>query len=260
MVRGSRSGCGRSRESSCKGRLIMSSLNRPLGSRVNLNALVAGLTSGLAFSPAFSKNFLLTDSELENFLTGGAVPAGFSVPAAPDAEDADGAGLARAAALAAAEGAAELEVAPAAAASARSLAPPVKLGGGGVPDVTDTAGDSDGDGRPSGCGSSALLAAAGFDGFGSTRTGAIGAVAGPAAASTMAAAGVCAAVLTLLSACAVAPSEAVSPATAGRGKPSSPAVAATPNSTTAGAFSPSCCAATFDSNPSACSPGAASPA
>ena len=122
------------------------------------DAPATGFTSGLAFSPAFSKNFLLTASELENFLTTGAVS--FSVP-----EEVESAGLARAA------GGADVVVV-----LAVSLPPPplesrLGIAGGGVPDVTETTGELAGDAALAStvARSKALLAASeGLDGFGST--------------------------------------------------------------------------------------------
>jgi hypothetical protein len=123
------------------------------------NAPATGFASGLAFSPAFSKNFLLTASELENFLTTGAVS--FSVP-----EEVESAGLARAA------GGADVVVV-----LAVSLPPPplesrLGIAGGGVPDVTETTGELAGDAAFAAstvARSKALLAASeGLDGFGST--------------------------------------------------------------------------------------------
>ena len=123
------------------------------------NAPATGFASGLAFSPAFSKNFLLTASELENFLTTGAVS--FSVP-----EEVESAGLARAAG--GGDGLVVLAV---------SLPPPplesrLGIAGGGVPDVTETTGELAGDAAFAAstvARSKALLAASeGLDGFGST--------------------------------------------------------------------------------------------
>lgn len=129
------------------------------------DAPATGFTSGLAFSPAFSKNFLLTASELENFLTTGAVS--FSVP-----DEVESAGLARAA------GGAEVVVVVAVV----SLPPPLEsrlgIAGGGVPEVTETPGELEGDAAFASAvaRSKALLAASeGLDGLGST----IGTTAGP---------------------------------------------------------------------------------